>query len=171
MRVREEALHRLRTGDSKGWLEGFARVCVNQPERLPLRYDGSVAQAVVATARFAAEWTDEVLPRLDKQPVGMEVGVQALRIGNLFVAAHPAELFTSLGLDLRRRWPHEHLFVLGYSNGSIGYLPDAAEIERGGYAALQSPRFTGQAPFTPESGPALVEGLLKVLEDVAGSNA
>jgi hypothetical protein len=171
MRVREETLHRLRTGDTNGWLDGLARVCVNQPERLPLRYCGSVAEAVAAIARFGAEWTDEVLPRLDKQPEALEVEVQALRIGEVFVAAHPAELFTSLGLDLRRRWPHEHLFVLGYSNGSIGYLPDAAEIERGGYAALQSPRFTGQAPFTPESGPRLIEGLLRVLEEVAGSKS
>ena len=69
-----------------------------------------------------------------------------------------------LGLELRRRWPQEDLFVLGYSNGSIGYLPDAHELERGGYAALQSPKFTGQFPFTPASGPALVEGLLAALE-------
>src|SRR5258707_5772565 len=40
---REEGLRRLKTGDITGWLDGVARVCVNQPERLLLRYGGSGA--------------------------------------------------------------------------------------------------------------------------------
>src|SRR5208283_4101218 len=96
----------------------------------------------------------------------LTIEAQALRIGNVFIAAHPAELFASLGLDLRRRWPQEDLFVLGYANGSIGYLPDAAEIERCGYAAVQSPKLSGQFPFTAHSGQALVNGLLAALHQV-----
>lgn len=165
-RDREEALHRLQTGDTNGWLSGIARSCVNQPERLPLRYGGSVEKAVAAVARFAAEWTDEILPRLTTTPEVLRVPVMAIRIGDVYFAAHPAELFTAFGLDLRRRWSRADLFVLGYSNGSIGYLPDLPEIERCGYAALQSPKFTGQFPFTPQSGPALVNGLLAALKEV-----
>jgi hypothetical protein len=67
---------------------------------------------------------------------------------------------------VRRRWPQEDLFILGYANGSLGYLPDAHELARGGYAALQSPKFTGQFPFTEKSGPALIGGLLAALEEV-----
>ena len=168
-RDREEGRHRLLTGDTNGWLDGIARSCVNQPERLPSRYGGSVEKAVAAIARFAVEWTDDVLPRLSTTPEWLRVPVMALRIGDVYFAAHPAELFTEFGLDLRRRWSPPDLFVLGYSNGSIGYLPDAPEIARGGYAALQSPKFTGQFPFTPESGPALVEGLLAALQKVSGA--
>jgi neutral ceramidase len=167
MRDREEGLHRQQTGDITGWLDGVARVCVNQPERLPLRYDGNLASAVAAIARFAVEWTNEVLPELETRPETLETEVQAIRLGDLWLAAHSAELFATLGLELRRRCPHDKLFVLGYSNGSLGYLPDAYEINRGGYAALQSPKFTGQFPFTPDSGPALVEGLLAALEAVS----
>ncbi len=167
-RDREEGLHRLQTGDTTGWLNGLARSCVNQPERLPLRYGGSVEKAVAAVARFAAEWTEEILPRLATTPEILRVPVMAVRIGDVYFAAHPAELFTVFGLELRRRWEKPDLFVLGYSNGSIGYLPDAPEIERGGYAALQSPKFTGQFPFTPQAGPALVEGLLGALQRASG---
>ena len=91
---------------------------------------------------------------------------QALRIGDAFFVAHPSELLQSLDSicvsDARR----ENLFVLGYSNGSIGYVPDDYEIERGGYAALQSPKFTGQYPFTPKSGQALVEAMLAALRTI-----
>jgi hypothetical protein len=166
MREREEGLYRLRTGDMTGWRDGLARVCVNQPEPLPLRYGGSVEKAVAAISRFAVEWTDDALGRLESGAEVLNVETQAIRVGDAWFAAHPAELFTAFGLDLRGRWSHQDLFVLGYSNGSIGYLPDALEIERGGYAAVQSPKFTGQFPFTPRSGPALVEGLVEALKAV-----
>jgi hypothetical protein len=169
MRDREEGLYRLRTGDTTGWLEGLARVCVNQPERLPWRYGGSVARAAAAIARFAVEWTEDILPALETRPEFLETEVQALRIGDVLFGAHAAELFTTLGLELRRRSPRPELFLLGYSNGSLGYMPDAYEIERGGYAALQSPKFTGQFPFTKESGDALVDGLSVALNSVGGS--
>jgi hypothetical protein len=164
MRDREEGLYRLKSGDTTGWLDGMARVCVNQPERLPLRYSGNVDKTVAAIARFGVEWTDEILPVLETRPEMLEAPVQAFRIGDVWLAAHPAELFTSLGLELRHRWHHDDLFLLGYSNGSIGYLPDAYEIERGGYAAVQSSKFTGQFPFVANSGTALVEGLLAALQ-------
>ena len=162
---REEGLHRMRTGDVHGWLEGLARRSVNQPERLPLRYGGSVEKAVAALARFAVEWTDDILPILDTRAEKLEAEVQALRIGDIWIAAHPSELFTSLGLDLRRQWPGD-LFVLGYSNSSIGYLPDAKEFEHPSYATIQSPKFTGQFPFTPQSGATLVNALLEALHSI-----
>ena len=171
MRDREEGQYRLRTGDTTGWLAGVARVCVNQPERLPLRYGGSSAKAAAAVARFAVEWTDGILPDWETRPEFIETEVQAFRIGDVFGCANAAELFTSLGLEVRRRWSHDDLFMLGYANGSIGYLPDAHDIARGSYAATQSPKFTLQFPFTVEAGAAMVEGMLAALERVKGAAA
>jgi hypothetical protein len=165
-REREEGLYRQQSGDTSGWLEGVAKVCVGQPERLPLRYGGSVEKAVAAVSRFAVEWTSLILPSWESRPEVLNTEVQAIRVGNLWFAAHPSELFTTLGLELRRNWRSENLLLLGFSNGSIGYLPDAYDISRGSYAALQSPKFTGQFPFTPASGAAMVEGLLQALQKV-----
>ncbi len=166
LRDREEGLHRLKTGDTTGWLTGLACSCVNQPERLFLRYGGSVEKAVQAVARFGVEWTDDILPVLDTRPEVLDAEIQVIRVGDVCFAANPSELFTSFGLELRRRFPGRELFLLGYSNGSIGYLPDEFEIQRRGYAAIQSPKFTGQFPFTPQSGPALVDALTSALEGV-----
>lgn len=164
MRDREEGLYRLRTGDATDWLDGFARVIVNQPERLPLRYGGSVERAVAAMSRFAVEWTDAALPDFETRPESLPAEVQALRIGNCYMAACPAELFTSLGLRLRKDFPEDNLFILGYSNGSIGYMPDAHDVERQSYAAIQSPKFTDQFPFTARSGTVLVDTMLEALQ-------
>lgn len=165
MQDREEGLHRLNTGDTSGWLDGFARVLVNDPPRLPLRYEGSVERTVAAVSRFAVEWTDQVLPDIDTRPEKLAAEVQALRLGDVYFVAHPAELFSSLGLELRRLWPSDDLFVLGYSNACIGYMPDEYDVARRGYAAITSPKCTGQFPFTAESGGVYIKALAEVLQD------
>jgi hypothetical protein len=162
-RDREEGLHRLKTGDTTGWLDGVARVCVNLPERLPLRYGGSVEKAVAAVSRFAVEWTDRILPELYTRPETLECEVQAFRFGDVYLAANPSELFATIGLEVRHQWTSQDLFMLGYANGSVGYLPDAYDIERGSYAAIQSPKFTAQFPFTKDSGTAMVKGMIEAL--------
>jgi hypothetical protein len=170
MRDREEGLYRLKTGDTTGWLGGVARVCVNLPERLPMRYGCSVEKAVHAVSRFAVEWTDLILPELETRPERLETEVQAMRIGDVYLAANSAELFTSLGLSVRENSPTKDLMMLSYSNGSIGYLPDAYDIERKSYAAIQSAKFTGQFPFTEASGSGMVEALVSTLTQTSELN-
>ncbi len=160
---REEAQYRLRTGDTTGWLDGFARVIVNYPSRLPERYGGDTLQAVRAVCRFGVEWTDEALQNLDTRPETLTTAVQAIRAGDAWLATNGSELFTTLALELRRRWPHDDLMIAGYANDSIGYVPDAHDVEKRTYAANQSPKFKNQFPFTAASGPALVQGMLNAL--------
>jgi len=57
--------------------------------------------------------------------------------------------------------------MLGYSNGAIGYLPDAFDVARKSYAANQSPKFTGQFPFTEKSGDAMLDNIKNALLSVA----
>ena len=56
--------------------------------------------------------------------------------------------------------------IVGYANDSIGYMPDAYDIDRRSYAATQSPKFKNQFPFTPASAAALVQGMLDALAKV-----
>ena len=161
--VREEALYRQRTGDTTGWLDGMARACVNFPSRLPERYGGDVGKTVQAIARFGIEWTTAILQDVDSRPETLTTEVQAIRVGDAWLMANPSELFTTLALDLRRRWPHDDLMIAGYANDSVGYVPDAYDIARGSYAATQSPKFKNQFPFTPASGATMVQGMLDAL--------
>jgi hypothetical protein len=162
MRDREEGQYRLRTGETTGWRENIGRVMVNYPDRFPQRYGGSLELAVKAIARFAVEWTDEILKDLDTRAETLTTEVQALRVGDAYLVADPAELFTTLALDVRRQWPHD-LMIAGYANDSIGYLPDQHDIERRTYAANQSPKFKNQFPFVVESGHAMVSGMVEAL--------
>jgi hypothetical protein len=163
---REESVHRQKTGDTKDWSTGFARVITTYPDRLPVRYGGSVERTVAAVSRFGVEWTEDALATYQSRPETIETEVQAFRIGDVWFCMHSAELFSSLGLEARKRWPGKDLFMLGYSNGALGYLPDAFDVKRKSYAANQSPKFTGRFPFTEESGNAMVDGLIDVLQKV-----
>jgi hypothetical protein len=166
LREREEAEYRLRTGDTSGWLDGLARVMVNQPAKLPSRYGGDVKKAVAAVARFGVEWTTAALLDLDDRPETLTTQVQAIRVGDAWLVSNPAEFFTTLALDVRRNW-HNDLLIAGYANDSIGYLPDAHDVGRKSYAAYQSPKFKNQFPFTAESGAVMVRAMLDALKAVA----
>ncbi|MBI2193646.1 MAG: hypothetical protein HYU36_16850 [Planctomycetes bacterium] len=160
----EEGRHRLRTGDTTGWRDSLGRVMVNQPDRFPSRYGGDLGLAVRALSRFAVEWTEEILKDLDTRPETLETEVHAVRLGDVHFVSQPAELFSRFALDLRAAWPAQDLFIIGYANDGISYVPDDHDIAKRSYAAAQSPKYMGNFPFTVESGPALVRGMLASLE-------
>ncbi|MFL5242353.1 MAG: hypothetical protein ACJ8FY_09620 [Gemmataceae bacterium] len=163
-RDRQEAEHRLKTGDITGWRDGLARVIVNYPDKLPLRYGGDVAKTVQAVARFGIEWTDAILKDVDSRPEKLKAKAMAIRIGDAYLAANGAEFFTSSALELRRQWAPSDLMIVGYANESLGYLPDAHDVEKRSYAAYQSPKFKNQFPFVAESAGVMVSGMLTALE-------
>jgi hypothetical protein len=165
--IRQECEHRMRSGDTTGWLDGFARVVVNYPARLPERYGGDVGAAVQAVARFGMEWSTEALKDLEQRPEVLQTEVQALRVGDAFVVTTGSELFNTLSLEVRRQWSEGELLIVGYANDSIGYVPDAYDVDRRSYAAYQSPKFKGQFPFTAGAGSVLVQGMLDTLARVA----
>ena len=104
---------------------------------------------------------------------------QFLLFGELHGTQEPPQLIatllddlTSLGygalaLEIRRRWPHDDLFILGYSNGAVSYLPDAYDIDRGSYASLQVPRAVRACPFTRDAGMVAVAEVVATLEALA----
>ncbi|MBY0228612.1 MAG: hypothetical protein K2W96_04960 [Gemmataceae bacterium] len=165
--VREECERRLATGDTAGWLDGFARVVVNYPRKLHERYGGSAEAAMRAVCRFGMEWSAEALADLDARPETLDARLQALRVGDAYLAANGAEYFSSLILPLRQAWGKELVFA-GYANESIGYLPDADDVRRRTYAAWQSPKFKGQFPFTESAGETMAQAMLSALRGIEG---
>ncbi len=78
--------------------------------------------------------------------------VSAIRFTqNIALATFPGEYFNNFGEQLKARSPIKHTFFIGYSNGSLGYVPTAADLALGGYGAEpdsihpQTTSTTGQA--------------------------
>lgn len=160
---RAEAERRLAANDTARWEETIGRSMTNNPKDMIVRHGGDVLKAVRAMCRFHVEWTDRILRDLDTRPETLTTEVQALRIGDLGIAANSSELFSTFATELRNRNALPELMVACYANGRIGYMPDAHDIERKTYAGYQSPKYCNQFPFTDASGPALVDGMERVL--------
>lgn len=75
----------------------------------------------------------ERLDGLAKSPDSVRVPLQAIRIGNLAIAAIPFEVFTEIGLEIKDRCPLKDCFTIELANGSYGYLPTPAQHALGGY--------------------------------------
>jgi len=91
------------------------------------------------------------------RPTGCaEVPVSVVSLGEIAWLHTPFELFASLGLRIRRGSPFRHTRVIGYTDGYLGYLPDAEGHRDGIYESYVT-------LFGPEAADRLVEHCLKVL--------
>lgn len=139
----------------------------NRPDDMVKRHGGDEVKAVMAMARFHREWTDRILVDLETRPEFLETEVQTLRIGDLFITSNSSEFFSPFALDVRRRADVPELMLACYSNGRIGYLPDAHDIQARSYAGFQSPKYCNQFPFTEASGPAMCDAMVKSIQACA----
>ena len=90
--------------------------------------------------------------------------LQAIRIGDVAIVGVPAEYFTKLGLDIKRRSPFRHTVVAELANDWIGYLPDRAAFELGGYQT-----WTGfHSIAARETGEAIADEIVRMLRELAG---
>ncbi|MCX7424659.1 MAG: hypothetical protein NTW96_03375 [Planctomycetia bacterium] len=101
---------------------------------------------------------------LDKLPPAREVKLQALRIGELGIAAIPAEVFAISGLKIRRRSPLQPTFTVSLANGWVGYLPPPEQMAMGGYTTW----LARSSCLLGDAEPKIVEAALALLDEVAG---
>src|SRR5205823_2403872 len=68
-----------------------------------------------------------------KYPDTVKLKLQAIRIGDLGIAAIPCEVFTEIGLEIKKKSPLKRTFTVSLANGYNGYLPTPAQHALGGY--------------------------------------
>ena len=82
--------------------------------------------------RWSKVYAQEAL-HLAKYPDTVKIKLQALRIGDLGIAAIPSEVFAETGLAIKKQSPHRFTFTIELANGYGGYLPPREQHELGGY--------------------------------------
>ncbi|MEC9488687.1 MAG: neutral/alkaline non-lysosomal ceramidase N-terminal domain-containing protein [Halanaerobium sp.] len=65
------------------------------------------------------------------------------RLGPAGIVSMPGELFSRLARSIKDQSPLEFPFVIGYANGHLGYIPDRASYQQGGYEVLSTPLAPG----------------------------
>ena len=105
----------------------------------------------------------ETLIMAETWPKREKVPVQALRIGNTGVACLPGEPFVELGLEMRRKSPLKQQFVLGLSNGHVGYIPTVEAHEQGGYETWRAKTSYLEKDAAPEIVAAMLRRIQAIL--------
>ncbi|MCY3766948.1 MAG: neutral/alkaline non-lysosomal ceramidase N-terminal domain-containing protein [Gemmatimonadetes bacterium] len=114
---------------------------------------------------YQAGWArDQLAMRAagDTVPDKVQLEVQGFRIGDVFLACFPGQLFGSWGLELRRRWPDDRLVIVNQANAHAGYFPSKAGWDGGGYEVRSAFMFNSDlpAPLTWEAGQRLIDTAL-----------
>ena len=70
---------------------------------------------------------------MQKYPDAVKCKLQALRIGDLAIVGIPCEVFTEIGLTIKKASPLKATFTISLANGYNGYLPTPAQHKLSGY--------------------------------------
>jgi neutral ceramidase len=116
---------------------------------------------------FAKAWFESA-SKWTLEQTGYSMPVTALRLGEVGLLFHPAELYSFYGLAIRRDSPLPNTIVVGYTDDMIGYLTDPAAYRAGEYAAIVVPKILDLPPFKPEAAREFTAGCLELLRQVAG---
>jgi hypothetical protein len=121
--------------------EALLRLDRRMPDADELARAKVVYDAVKAEGR-PARTLDEIYARetvlLAAGAPDTEVKLQAIRVGDLAVAAIPCEVYAETGLALRAVSPAAVTFTLPLANGYDGYLPPPEQFPLGGYTTWRA---------------------------------
>jgi len=90
--------------------------------------------------------------------------LQALRVGDVGIAAVPNEVFVDMGLQIKRQSPFPRTFTIELANGSYGYLPTVEHHKLGGYET-----WLGTNRLEVEAAPKIVKTILSLFEKLKSS--
>jgi hypothetical protein len=105
---------------------------VRKPDEKRLEWAKSVLANPPAKGGLPVVYAHEA-EALAKYPDRVKIIIQAMRVGDLAIAAMPCEVFAETGLEIKKRSPHPRTINIGLANGYYGYLPTPEQHALGGY--------------------------------------
>lgn len=87
----------------------------------------------------------------------------AVRVGDAVFVSLPGEVFSEIGLKIKRNSPFEKTFCIGIANGYAGYLPTAKEYADGGYEV-------DGCRYSPKAEDACIDSALQIIGRLAGAS-
>jgi hypothetical protein len=176
---------RVAAAEATVWLDYVDLPGAEEAEEILARRQATLAERRLADApewevRVAEkyeDWARLLVEAARRGEARCELFLHAIRVGDLAIAGLNAELFFESGLEIRARSPFADTFALGYTNGTIGYLPRAADYPPTGWdvhAAYAVPDLIFQVhphpvALHPGSERRAVEATVSLLEQLHGA--
>jgi hypothetical protein len=114
-------------------------------------------------------WAEHRLEAARRRVASLESGVplpdveaelMALAFGDVALVTAPGEVFNEIGRSIKARSPFARTLFVGYSNGSIGYVPTRPAFAEGGYEVTHAAR------VGPAAGEVLEREAIALLESL-----
>lgn len=113
-----------------------------------------------------AIYANETL-ELAQFPDRLKLKLQAMRLGDLGIAAIPCETFAETGLELKSKSPLQPVFTIELANGYNGYLPTPEQHALGGYETWRAK----SSYLEVDAEPQIVQTLLRMLKEVSSNES
>jgi hypothetical protein len=131
----------------------------------------------IRVARMYAEWSQRLVAASTEGRAIHNVIIQAVRINEIAIAGLSMEAFFETGLAVKRRSPVAHTQVLGYTNGSTGYLPRKEDYPPAGWKLdetyhvpdLYVQAYMHPVALHPDSEQIIVERLVALIASLPGA--
>ncbi len=106
-----------------------------KPDEIMQKYMGEVLAKSKTSPQYHQyeRYYAERIQRLLTGPDEVTVPLQAVRVGEVGIAAIPFEVFAETGLEIKDRTPFTHAFTIELANDYHGCLPTPNQHELGGY--------------------------------------
>ncbi len=114
----------------------------------------------VRVARAMVGWAERLvaLAAAGTVPASVEVEIQAIALGPWVLVGVPCEIFSILGSRIKAAGGGRAVFLVGYANGDVGYLPDAAAHATGGYEVVDAYKYyDAPAALAPAAAELVVD--------------
>ena len=137
--------------DCKTAKDNFERLKAEGATKERLR----VSYTTLEGAERLVEWVKKGIGKIKE----VETEMQAIAIDDTVLIAEPGELFVEIGLDIKKKAGLENVFVVGYANDSIGYVPTREAYKEGKYEAFST-------ILSPEAGEIIHKTALELISKV-----
>ena len=117
----------------------------------------------IRVGRAMLGWAEGLAARVRAGTVtaSIRVEIQAIGLGPAVLVGVPGELFSGLGARITAG--SAAVFVAGYTNGDVGYIPDREAYDAGGYEVSDAYKYyDAPAALAPEAGEMIVDAARRV---------
>jgi neutral ceramidase len=133
-----------------------------EDEKIARYMNAHVPQMSARVREVFASMRRELQPQQGKERTTV---LHVMLIGDVAIAGVPAEYFTGLGVEIKKRSPVKDTFIAELANDWIGYLPDREAHKLGGYQT-----WTGlHSCAEPGTGERVADEIVSMLREASGN--
>lgn len=148
----------------------MVKKCEQDLNKLKQEHSSMIGSETKKVLELNLQWAQKVfnLVKSGKKEEGpVAAKIQLLSINDVILVGIPGEIFTEIGLSIKKNSGFKNTFIIGYANGYIGYIPPKKAFEKGGYGVEESFKWIGRpSPFTPDVGERVAKAIFDLMKSL-----